>query len=234
MPRRRDSRNRARPGKIEARVSGALIYCRKCAYPLAGLSDSRCPECGTPFDLADPRSVSTRDLRTRSRRLWIRRGIALLAVIGTVAVIAPRGIRKTTITIACTDCGTAHRIARSDLIPPRWLSEIGYPGITHAAQPIQLTAANQATFLPFPVASWAPQAQPAACTHRWSQIRVSGITALACGCWPQFDVALNDQAASPQRLPLLVQQAADPAATLKVHCLPRISASSPVSSAPSP
>ena len=32
-------------------------YCRQCHYPLVGLSEHRCPECGTPFDPRDPTTV---------------------------------------------------------------------------------------------------------------------------------------------------------------------------------
>src|SRR5262249_27654189 len=31
-----------------------LHFCLSCHYPLDGLASSRCPECGTPFDLKDP------------------------------------------------------------------------------------------------------------------------------------------------------------------------------------
>ncbi|HPZ99264.1 MAG TPA: hypothetical protein PLT93_14100, partial [Phycisphaerae bacterium] len=36
--------------------------CRKCAYNLTGLSEQRCPECGTPF--------TWREVRQRVRRIW--------------------------------------------------------------------------------------------------------------------------------------------------------------------
>ena len=48
------------------------IFCRKCGYALIGLSEARCPECGRPFDPADPRSF-LRLPHTWSLRRWLRR-----------------------------------------------------------------------------------------------------------------------------------------------------------------
>lgn len=33
--------------------------CRECNYPLRGLSENRCPECGHPFDPSDPWTMNT-------------------------------------------------------------------------------------------------------------------------------------------------------------------------------
>ena len=32
------------------------MLCRKCHYPLDGLADNRCPECGREFDPCEPKS----------------------------------------------------------------------------------------------------------------------------------------------------------------------------------
>jgi hypothetical protein len=35
------------------------MYCSECGYPLHGLEERRCPECGRPFDPQDDRTFST-------------------------------------------------------------------------------------------------------------------------------------------------------------------------------
>ncbi len=42
-------------------------YCKKCRYPLMGLTQPRCPECGLAFDLTDPRTYSTTPQAQRRR-----------------------------------------------------------------------------------------------------------------------------------------------------------------------
>ena len=44
--------------------------CLDCAYCLFGLTEPRCPECGRPFDLADPSTYSTKPPLIRWR-LWL-------------------------------------------------------------------------------------------------------------------------------------------------------------------
>lgn len=34
------------------------MYCRRCCYALHGLSENRCPECGTAFDPTDPETFA--------------------------------------------------------------------------------------------------------------------------------------------------------------------------------
>jgi hypothetical protein len=41
-----------------AKPSRPTMWCRKCGYPLDGLSENRCPECSQGFDLTDDNSVS--------------------------------------------------------------------------------------------------------------------------------------------------------------------------------
>ena len=44
--------------------------CLTCGYVLEGLEEPRCPECGNPFDLADPRTYSTKPLFVRWK-FWL-------------------------------------------------------------------------------------------------------------------------------------------------------------------
>lgn len=48
------------------------MYCRECGYQLTGLSEPRCPECGRPFEPADPASFLTHP-KGWIRRRWLRR-----------------------------------------------------------------------------------------------------------------------------------------------------------------
>jgi hypothetical protein len=53
-------------------TTSASMYCRQCGYQLAGLSQSRCPECGRPFDPRNPRTF-LRWPRSWTVRRWIHR-----------------------------------------------------------------------------------------------------------------------------------------------------------------
>jgi uncharacterized membrane protein HdeD (DUF308 family) len=61
------------------------MYCRSCKYELPGLDKKRCPECGTPFDPADPRTFET---RRRGPQAIL--GIGLALVIGVAVILAFR------------------------------------------------------------------------------------------------------------------------------------------------
>jgi hypothetical protein len=71
---------------------GAL--CLGCGYSLAGLPESRCPECGRAFDAHDPRTF--RDLREPRWRYWWRTAppmwlmITALGVAAWASVVASR------------------------------------------------------------------------------------------------------------------------------------------------
>lgn len=41
-------------GRADGSVKCSGMYCRKCGYPLHSLAESRCPECGRPFDPGRP------------------------------------------------------------------------------------------------------------------------------------------------------------------------------------
>jgi hypothetical protein len=59
------------------------MYCRSCQYELVGLNKGRCPECGRPFDPADPTTF-----QARRRGLHALLGIGLSLVIGIAVVLA--------------------------------------------------------------------------------------------------------------------------------------------------
>jgi hypothetical protein len=64
-------------------------FCLACGYPLRALPTSRCPECGRPFDPADPRTMSLgQPLRPWQR--WLLRPTGwptiALALLGTAAL----------------------------------------------------------------------------------------------------------------------------------------------------
>lgn len=42
-------------------------FCRRCGYCIDRLSDARCPECATPYDLRDPKTFHTRRPVRRTR-----------------------------------------------------------------------------------------------------------------------------------------------------------------------
>lgn len=75
----------------EYQATAMSMYCRKCGYLLAGLSENRCPECGRTFDPAKRRTY----LHGRHSwivRRWCRRiglamaSVTLLAVVGLVSL----------------------------------------------------------------------------------------------------------------------------------------------------
>lgn len=60
-------------------------FCLKCGYCLHGVTE-RCPECGTPFDLHDPRSFHDPDSDERGplERLAVAGALAILGSLATV------------------------------------------------------------------------------------------------------------------------------------------------------
>src|SRR5687767_11346256 len=54
--------------------------CRSCGYSLAGLPETRCPECGGAFDPTDPRTYSQGTWTSRARDVWVRYKKPALAV----------------------------------------------------------------------------------------------------------------------------------------------------------
>src|SRR4051794_26855319 len=65
--------------------------CLGCNYPLRGLADPRCPECGRAFDPADPRTMNPgRPLGPVARQLLrpIGRWVVALGLAATASVAA--------------------------------------------------------------------------------------------------------------------------------------------------
>ena len=60
------------------------MYCHRCGYSLAHLPTNRCPECGEPFDPADPATFAGRD-HPRFLRAWMH--LPLVAAASTVGLI---------------------------------------------------------------------------------------------------------------------------------------------------
>ena len=58
------------------------MYCRSCQYDLNGLGTGRCPECGHPFDPADPTTFET-----RRRGLQAILGVGLALAIGIAVIL---------------------------------------------------------------------------------------------------------------------------------------------------
>jgi hypothetical protein len=65
----------------------AVMYCRKCDYPLRTLEGSTCPECGTPFDRDDP--ATYRALRRHSADIEIRLWVGSALMTSPVLVAGP-------------------------------------------------------------------------------------------------------------------------------------------------
>lgn len=86
--------------------------CIDCAYCLHGLDDTRCPECGRPFDRKDPATFTRRPPLVRWR-LWLP-GLALSVVCGVLIYL--------TIIIAVGEIGWAVTFA----IPTAIGAIVGY------------------------------------------------------------------------------------------------------------
>lgn len=51
-------------------IAQPAMYCRQCGYALVGLSEPRCPECGTRFDPHDPETFLLRRPGWSSKIGW--------------------------------------------------------------------------------------------------------------------------------------------------------------------
>lgn len=45
------------PDQIERPIDAVASWCLGCDYPLNGLTENRCPECGREFNPRDPKSM---------------------------------------------------------------------------------------------------------------------------------------------------------------------------------
>ena len=66
--------------KVKAPVRSTK-YCLDCGYPLDGLPEQRCPECGRKFDIKEPCTYSTSVLPT-TRASWMARGYLIVSCTG--------------------------------------------------------------------------------------------------------------------------------------------------------
>jgi hypothetical protein len=60
--------------------------CLRCEYPLLGLTDNRCPECGQPFDLSDPATFRSPPLPVPPART-VQEVLVLLGVSTALALM---------------------------------------------------------------------------------------------------------------------------------------------------
>ncbi len=67
------------------------MYCRTCGYILAGLSRNRCPECGRPFNPADPRTFRRKPLLS-GPGLWVKRIALIIAAVVVGFLLLEAGV----------------------------------------------------------------------------------------------------------------------------------------------
>ena len=115
--------------------------CLKCGYLLRGLPEAVCPECGQPFNPADPRTYVITPQRRRLRK-WVRRVVVLLALTGLLFALAPRKILKGRITFTCQQCGHEAVVQRRELQPPNWI-RWRYPAYSWTAETSSATSTTQ-------------------------------------------------------------------------------------------
>lgn len=182
-----------------------LACCRSCAYLLRGLTQPACPECGQAFDPADPSTYAISQRARRSRRAL--RIVGALALLGLFyAVVGPRGVRQTTITLSCARCSLQLQANRYELAAPGWI-HVRYPGFNLA---------------PREIASGPATTQPTGrCAHRWDSIRFSsGGLGAACTCGAGFLPAANGVLVDPQTIEAALYPAGDPERMWRLHCIP--------------
>lgn len=103
--------------------------CLACEYLLHGLPSHVCPECGRPFDPADPATFDTRPGGWR-RRKWIKRGGVALAILLAAYCLFPRRAIKSNMSFTCTKCGQVLTFRRWEPQTPTWngWAPFRYPG----------------------------------------------------------------------------------------------------------
>ncbi len=94
--------------------------CTGCGYRLRGLPAPLCPECGRSFDPADP-TTYVADPTRRRRRLWVKRGAVVLAIVVLLIIFAPRRILQSKMTFTCTQCAQVLSFSRWEPKPPDWI-----------------------------------------------------------------------------------------------------------------
>jgi hypothetical protein len=99
--------------KDEETQSGPNRYCLACSYPLDWLPESRCPECGRPFDPENPETFARFPRRSwTAALLGTRQGrIAIVSVILVVlAALTECGLDTGHRDETCTQCGARSRV----------------------------------------------------------------------------------------------------------------------------
>src|SRR5689334_4287565 len=81
------------PNPPQQRATGIeqLARCWQCGYLLRGIQSRQCPECGRPFDRADPASMNFAQPMGRLGRWMLAplgRGVIALAILGLVLICA--------------------------------------------------------------------------------------------------------------------------------------------------
>jgi hypothetical protein len=61
-------------------------YCRQCQYFLDGLTENRCPECGTPFEPGDPSTFQTVPRDPRQTRAYRHCWYSLICLVGSLVL----------------------------------------------------------------------------------------------------------------------------------------------------
>lgn len=117
--------------------------CRTCGYLLRGLPEPTCPECGRPFDPADPRTYAP-SAAWRWRRKWVPRMVAVVVLAALGLIFAPRGSAKGKIVFTCQQCGHTVVVQRWTPYPAEWLP-IRYPGFSWTSAPTFTPPATQPT-----------------------------------------------------------------------------------------
>ena len=116
--------------------------CLTCGYLLHGLPDAVCPECGRPFDPADPTTFNPDPMKNRRSRRINRLAVAV-AMLLLIVGFAPRGLLRGDMSFVCQTCGMKSEAHRLEAKPPRWLP-LRYPGVAWREQPPRAASAAAA------------------------------------------------------------------------------------------
>ncbi len=135
------------------------MYCRRCQYALGGLPDNRCPECGTAFDPADPKTFHQTPVPGVWRRIGgaasrRRRELFLVGLVLSAVIIEETCCSWDRRAQVCTHCG-----ARRDV---RALSGLGLNWTYKEA-------VNEG-----PVSQFVQEIDGRSCIHQWQSYGFAG------------------------------------------------------------
>lgn len=102
--------------------------CLHCSYPLRGLPENVCPECGHAFDPTDPTTYLPKPRAGRLRR-WAPRLLTGVLIITLLYAFAPRRVMRGSAVFTCQHCGQVTKVERLELEPPPWI-KLRYPAFT--------------------------------------------------------------------------------------------------------